>query len=191
MKQESVLKKEFSKRDVQRMRNLITGKTGEATQTQVGWEKRKEEHKEGDVWEEDGRTWTIKYGIKQNVTKLDGVKRLAVLPISCPNCKKHMKLTDANKKMYSIHGMCLNCVVEMEAKIKLEGKWEEYERGVVKSNAVANLEDFEKAIDAWYKDKEVFVTEAGDIENWYGGDKTKMYEEIKARIQEMKSTDIY
>ncbi len=31
---ESTLKKEFSKKDVQRMRNIITGKTGDRTQIQ-------------------------------------------------------------------------------------------------------------------------------------------------------------
>ena len=36
---ESTLKKEFSKRDVQRMRNLITGKSGDRTQIQAGYEK--------------------------------------------------------------------------------------------------------------------------------------------------------
>lgn len=113
------------------------------------------------------------------------------MPIACPNCGKHMKITETNKKMYSIHKMCLECVVNMEAKIKLEGKWEEYEKGIVKANALASLVDFEKAVEAWYKEKDTFVSESGEIENWRGGDKTKMYEEIKARLEEMKNTDIY
>jgi len=36
---ESNLKKEFSKRDVQRMRNIISQKSGDATGTQVGYSK--------------------------------------------------------------------------------------------------------------------------------------------------------
>jgi len=36
---ESTLKKEFSKRDVQIMCNLITGKSGDKTQIQAGYEK--------------------------------------------------------------------------------------------------------------------------------------------------------
>jgi len=102
-----------------------------------------------------------------------------------------MKITDLNKKMYSIHNICFDCVIEMEAKIKLEGKWEEYERGMVKSNARASLQDFERALEAWHLDKDTFVSENGDIENWGGGDKTKMYEEIRAKLQEIKSSDIY
>ena len=188
---ESTLKKEFKKSDVQRMRNIITGKSGDKTQVLAGWDKNQVDHKEGDVWEEAGRKWTIKSGIKQNLTKLDKIKNLAIIPLSCPTCKKHMKVNDLNKKMYSIHQMCLDCVIDMEAKIKLEGRWDEYAKNVMNSNKNASLEEFEQAIDSWMQDKDTFVSEAGDIESWSGGDKTKMYEEIKANLDKLKKTDIY
>lgn len=188
---ESTLKKEFKKSDVQRMRNLITGKSGDKTQVLAGWDKHKIDHKEGDIWEEAGRKWTIKNGIKQNITKLDRIKNLAIMPLTCPTCKKPMKINDLNKKMYSIHQMCLDCVIDMEAKIKLEGKWDEYTKNIMNSNKNASLEEFEQAIDSWMQDKDTFVSEAGDIESWSGGDKTKMYEEIKANLDKLKKTDIY
>ena len=188
---ESTLKKEFKKSDVQRMRNLITGKSGDKTQVLAGWDKHKIDHKEGDIWEETGRKWTIKNGIKQNITKLDRIKNLAIMPLTCPTCKKPMKINDLNKKMYSIHQMCLDCVIDMEAKIKLEGRWDEYAKNVMNSNKNASLEEFEQAIDSWMQDKDTFVSEAGDIESWSGGDKTKMYEEIKANLDKLKKTDIY
>jgi len=71
---ESVLKKDFKEKDVQRLRNLVQGKYGEKTSTSIGYTKQQEFHDEGDIWEEDGRKWTIKNGIKQNVTKLDKAK---------------------------------------------------------------------------------------------------------------------
>lgn len=188
---ESTLKKEFSKRDVQRMRNLITGKSGDRTQIQAGYERKQQDYKEGDVWEEDGKKWTIKNGVKQSITKLDKFKHLISLPLTCPSCKKPMKADDINKKMYSIHKMCLGCVVEMETKLKAEGKYEDYEKNILNSNKNASLEDFEKALDAWLEEKDTFVSEQGDIENWSGGDKTKAYEEIKKKIQEWKNIDIY
>ena len=53
------------------MRNLITGKTGASSGSQIGYCKKEEEHKEGDVWTEGKKTWTIKNGIKQTVSKLE------------------------------------------------------------------------------------------------------------------------
>ncbi len=188
---ESTLKKEFKKSDVQRMRNLITGKSGDRTQILGGWESKKEDHKEGDVWEEDGKQWTIKSGIKQSITKLDKFKHLVHLPLTCPNCKEPMKDHDLNKKMYSIHKMCLDCVVKMEDKIKAEGKWDDYAKNIINSNKNASLEEFEEALDSWLQEKDTYVSEAGDIESWQGGDKTKIYQEIKQKLDELKRTDIY
>ena len=76
MKKDNVLKKEFQRKDVERLRNLVKGKHGDRTTIGVGYTKKHEHYQEGDVWEEDGRTWTIKNGLKQNTTKLDSFKQM-------------------------------------------------------------------------------------------------------------------
>ena len=69
-----MLKKEFKRKDVERMRNLIRGKADASSETQVGYKKKRKDYKEGDVWKEGRKTWTIKDGIKQTVSKLDKIK---------------------------------------------------------------------------------------------------------------------
>lgn len=187
---ESTLKKEFSQSTVNRMRNIISGKAGDRTQIQSGWEKNKKDHKEGDIWEENGKKWTIKNGIRQTVTKLDSLKNLVNFPLNCPCCKEPMKPNAVNKKMYNIHKMCLNCVTEMETKIKLEGNWQEYKNNQINSNKNASLDDFEKAVEAWIKTNDTFVTENGEIEDWGKADKSKIYEEIKSEIEKLKKIQI-
>jgi hypothetical protein len=184
------VKKEFSKSTVQRMRNIITGNAGDKTQIQTGYEKHIVEKQEGDIWEQDGKKWTIKNGIKQSITKFDRFKDIAITPICCPKCKKSFKLHDINKKMYSIHRMCLDCVTKMETQIKLEGNWAEYKSNILNNNKNASLEDFEKFIDSWMLENSSFVTENGDVESWSKVDKTKAYEEIKTNIQKLKNTKI-
>jgi len=191
MKKETVLNKEFSKKDISRLRNLLKGKTGDKTQIQSGYEKKTEDHSEGDIWEENGKTWTIKKGIKQTITKLDSIKKLIALPIKCPNCNTPFKSHDINKKMYFIHGKCFDCVIEMEAEIKRSGKWEEYERGILNSNKNSSLEEVENALEEWYNAQdESFVSENGEIESWKGGDKSKVYEQIKKNLQAAKEVRI-
>lgn len=191
MKKETNLKKEFSKKDVSRLRNLLTGKTGDKTQIQSGYEKKIEDHIEGDVWEENGKSWTIKSGIKQTVTKLDSIKKLLSLPLCCPQCKKPMKSHELNKKMYNIHQMCFDCVIDMEAEIKKQGNWEDYEKGIMNANKNASLEDIEKAIDSWFEmQDESFVSENGEIESWKGGDKSKVYKQIKENLEKAKAFEI-
>ena len=182
------LKKEFTKKDVTRMRNLITGKSGDKTQIQSGYEKKEEDHIEGDVWQDSiGKSWTIKNGIKRTATKLNNLKKLVVMPLSCPKCSKHMKINDLNKKMYSTQGMCFDCVIEQEHQIRISGNWESYSSQQMTANKNESLKDFEQALESWYKEKDDFFTENGDIENWSTGDKKKAYEEVKQKIEELKN----
>jgi hypothetical protein len=189
---ENNLKKEFSKRDVQRMRNIITGNAGSATGIQVGYSKQSQDYQEGDVWEENGKQWTIKNGIKQTITKFDRLKQLVAFPLSCPHCSEPMKSTPVNKKMWVIHKMCRDCVIEMEAKIRLEGKWDEYEKGIMNANKNNDVNDFEAAFNEYINTKaESYITEQGDIETWSGG---KINEEeikqVKEYIKKMRETEI-
>jgi hypothetical protein len=191
-KNQSSMIKEFREKDVTRMRNLLTGKSGEKTQVLSGYEKSEEDYAEGDVWEDIwGKTWTIQNGIKRTVTKNSRLKELALLPMSCPSCGNLMKVNDLNKKMWAIHKECFDCTITRETRLKSEGKWEEYERSQMNKNVKTSLEEFESAIDSWYNEKDTYITEAGDIEAWSGGDKFKIYQEIKDNLQKIKSEDIY
>lgn len=183
---QSTLKKEFSKKDVTRMRNLITGKSEDRTQVLSGYEKESQDHKEGDVWEDSGRTWTIKNGIKQTVSKQDKLKKLVIMPLACPCCKKAMKVTDINKKMYAIHGTCLDCVLEKEKDIKISGKWEEYVSQNMTQNKNAELADVQKSLEEWLDQTDDFISESGEKEGWTKGNKKVMYDQIKTKLEELK-----
>ena len=166
MNKDSVLKKEFKNSDVNRVRNLVNKNFTGKTKTQLGYKKSSDRYKEGDVWEVDGRKWTIKNGIKQNITKLDDAKKALRIPLCCPNCGGSMNHWLA-KKMYKIHGFCFDpCTVEMESNLKKAGLYEDYEKRMMQGN----MKEFIKDIEAWAQDQvnseNNFVTEAGDIENW-------------------------
>ena len=178
------LNREFAKKDVERMRNILQGKYGEKTQTSVGFTKSDVIREEGDVWESDGRTWTIKDGIKQNITKLDRAKKAHLMPLFCPKCNKVMK--DRNDKpIYKIHRMCFTCLIKIEDKLKREGKFEEYQKHIVNSDIDNKIKDFK----AWVEDKmsesnNQYVSEAGDVENWKGKiNKDKVDEHLENVIE--------
>jgi hypothetical protein len=189
---DNTLKKEFSQRDVNRARNLLTKKFGDATGIQSGYTKQVVEHSEGEVWEEDGRKWTIKNGIKQTVTKFDAIKKLSVVPLLCPNCSKPMKNSDTIRKMYFIHGMCLDCVIRMESKLKLEGKYKEYESRLLNLNKNAEMDDMLAMLDDWANQRDdAFITEAGDIEQWSGGEnRHEAIKQLKENIKKFRDTQI-
>jgi len=187
---DNMLKKEFNKRDVQRMRNIITKDYSAKTTTQIGYTKEHVEYKEGDIWEENGKQWTIKNGIKQTINKLDGIKKLLVMPLTCPNCKKPMTKGKLDKYMYSIHQKCSDCVIEYETKLKGLGKYEEYEKNIKKQSIAYHIKEMENVLLELVMNQsdESFVTEAGDIESWKGkGIDTKiLMQDIQEYIQKLK-----
>jgi len=182
-----MLNKEFKRKDVERMRNLIKGKTGESAELQVGYRDKKEDHQEGDIWEEGGKKWTIKDGIKQTYTKLDKVKKEAILPLFCPECGSLMKKR-IDAKMYKIHQKCSDCVIEMEHKLKMEGKYKEYERNIIATNAESYLDDLETyLLEAINESNTQYVSERGEVERWKGGvDKEKFIPEMKENFKDFR-----
>ena len=170
-----MLKKEFKRKDLNRARNLIMGKTDASTNTQVGYNKKEENHKEGDVWTEGRKTWTIKNGIKQTVSKLDAIKKEIFMPLSCPCCGKVMKKR-LDKPNYRIHKKCHDCVVEFEHKLRNKGKYEEYRKKLIAKNSLDIVDEMESyLLDAINTSNSGFVSEDGVIEKWVGGVNKKEY----------------
>ena len=173
------LNKEFERRDVERMRNLIQGKTGASTETQIGYSKKRVDHKEGDVWKEKRKTWTIKNGIKQTISKLDAIKKEVFVPLCCPECSKVMK-HKLDKDNYKIHKKCHDCIIEFEHQLRMEGKYDDYIKELKAKNSLNMVDEMESyLLSAVNATKEGYISEQGEIENWAGGiDKEKMTKEI-------------
>jgi len=172
------------------MRNIITKDYSAKTATQVGYTKEHVEHKEGDVWEENGKQWTIKNGIKQTVTRLDKLKKIIVMPLTCPTCHKPMKNNPLNKKMWSIHSKCFDCVIKHETELKRLGKFDEYQQNMNKQSLVYHIKEMENILLelAMQHHGESYVTEAGDVEEWTGKglDTKTLIQDIQEYIQKLK-----
>jgi len=170
-----MLKKEFKKKDVNRARNLIMGKTNASTGTQIGYKKEIKEYKEGDVWVEGRKTWTIKNGIKQTISKLDKIKKEIFMPLKCPCCGNVMKKR-LDKPNYRIHKKCFDCVIEFEADLKNKGKYKEYKKNLIIKNSLNIVDEMESyLLDAVNTSNSGFVSEDGVIEKWIGGINKKEY----------------
>jgi hypothetical protein len=188
MSNNSVLKKEFKQNDVQRLRNLVQGKYGDRTTMGTGYQKAKEFHNEGDIWEEDDRTWTIKNGVKQNITKLDKAKEGIVLPLFCPSCSRTMK-PHLDKRWFVMYGHCFDCQVDFEHELRKQDKLQEFEDQIVNSNIDGVTKDLEVWFEELLNEKQEFITEAGDIEKWDGTGKQQLLkykEEALEYLQKQK-----
>jgi len=181
---ENVLKREFGKKDVTRLRNLMTGKHNSKSGQSVGYNKTKNFYEEGDIWEENGRKWTIKDGIKQNITKMDRAKKAYLKPLMCPKCDKIMN-KGADPGYYKQFGTCFKCFKLFETHLRIAGLYEEF---LTKANN-NNIDGFIK----WYKGyvheqlnqtNAGFVAENGDVEKWDSGvDRARALEALSESIK--------
>ena len=176
MSKESVLKKQFQEKDIQRLRNVVSGKHGDKTTMGTGYTKAKEFYKEGDVWTENGREWTIKDGIKQNITKLDKAKELT-MPMFCPSCGGVMK-HKFDPLFWKNHRRCYNCVVEFETRLKTKGLWTEYQTQI-NNNAIDNfIQEYQLwAEEMLTQSNQGFISEEGEVQNWKGGVNKKLMQQ--------------
>ena len=186
-----MLKKEFNRKDVNRARNLIMGKSGASSETQVGYKKKRIEYKEGDVWVENKKTWTIKDGIKQTISKMDKIKKEIFMPLCCPKCSKVMKKR-LDKPNYRIHKMCFDCVIDYEHKLKIRGEYDDYIKNLRLKNRLTEIDEIENMfLDLANQSNEGYISEQGELERWKGGvdinkisaDITKAAKEARKNIQ--------
>ena len=180
-----MLKKEFKRKDVERARNILTGKSGASSETQVGYKKKRVDYKEGDVWVENKKTWTIKDGIKQTISKMDAIKKEIFMPLCCPKCSKVMKKR-LDKPNYKIHKMCFECVIEFEHKLRIEGKYENYIKTLKLKNRLTEIDETENMfLELANQSNEGYISEHGELERWKGGvDVSKMSAAISKAAQQ-------
>lgn len=151
----------------------------------------------GDRWKDsDGNEWEQKDGYTIKLGK-DWQQELHQYLHSFPNCRKETCTCTLPKKidekMKKIHGMCLDCVVDMEHKIRLEGKWDEYENEKVKENALSWLKEAEKDKDLIAEElsKVDFANEFGDSEKWSVPiTKEELLKKIENEFEEFKKNFI-
>ena len=186
MSKDSLLNREFTEREVTRMRNLITKKHGDKTQISAGYESRVV-RKEDDIWEENGKTWTIKNGIKKSIPKLSKFKQEAIMPLTCPKCNDPLgRESDYVKQIYKITGHCPKCQARYESDLKLAGKFDQYAKEMYAKNHIDLVNDVEKGFDEFINHGfEKYMSELGEIENWDGKGISK--EEIKKAKEYFKS----
>ena len=170
-------------KNVKAVREMIAGTHKSQTKTNVSFGETKEviRREVGDQWtDDDGNIWEQRKGYK---VKLGKLSKLRDELTKFPNCKKDICTCTNPKrndiKMKTIHGMCFDCVIQMEHQHKLDGTFEEYEREKIHANMkswLGKAEIEKEALKTALKAR--FVNEDGSIEEW----SEMSWEEVEKKI---------
>lgn len=170
-------------KNVKAVKEMVAGTHKSQTKTTIGFGETKTfvKREVGERWSDDeGNLWEQKNGYKVKLGKLSELRQ-EINTFS--KCRKEIcTCTNPNRndiKMKTIHDMCFDCVIEMEHELRVQGKFQDYEKGKMLSNLKAWLRQAEiekDALKAGLKAK--FVNEDGSFEEWDGMSWEEMEEKI-------------
>ena len=100
-----------------------------------------------DLDEKKKRQDEIKAERERKNDRMDALKE-AKTPWFCPECDKVMnkRLDD---KMYRLHNQCFDCQVKFENKLRIDGKFEEWEEKKVLNNQLSYVKEQIQSIESW------------------------------------------
>ena len=186
--------------NIKAIKQMIEGTHWRQTKNTVGMYtgNMHEKRNVGDKWEEtiNGTIYEIeqKEGFRVKKPKNSIKQEVQEYLESFPNCRKDCtctKPTHLDKKMRVLHGMCFDCVVEMEHELRKQGKFEEYERKRIRNNAEAWLKRAEKDVkmlkDTYTKTSEYVQNADGAVETWHAKMTTEQFEDtVQKQFDEFK-----
>ena len=158
--------------------DLLAGREPEK-RVMVGYNSGKEPEKQGD-----------------KIDRLSEILKEARMPWFCPSCKKTMK-KKLDNKFWRVEGQCFDCHVKMENKLRVSGKYEDYEKSKILENKRAYLKDLKQSIDEFEETggKATFFNEVGVVEKgvekeeWSMGQENfdKLVKEAREYIEKLET----
>ena len=170
--------------NIKAVKEMIAGNHRTQTKNTVGFGEEKNfiKREVGEQWTDDeGNIWEQKKGYKVKLGKLSELRNEIN---TFPNCRNEvctcMNPNRNDLKMKAIHGMCFDCVIDMEHQLKIEGKYDEYERQKMLENGKAWLKQAELEKEALkVAIKARYINEDGSVEEWDGISWEEMEEKIE------------
>ena len=122
---------------------------------------------------------------------MDKFKKMGKVPLFCPECNTLMK-KHLDSKVFPAYQKCFDCVVDYEAQLQKEGKLEEFHQSLRDQHIDTAIDGFKSFMaDAMKQSNQNYVTEAGDVENWKGGEsKEQMEKYLQEGIEFLESMKI-
>ena len=105
------------------LKDLMQGKEYEKDYTLVGYQGKQEN-----------------LGGETRESELSKIMQSVRMPLFCPECKKAMKKR-LDDKFWRMMGHCMDCQIELETKLRYQGKFEEYAQRKVLENKKSYVKD--------------------------------------------------
>ena len=141
---------------------------------------------------QDGKEWK-QVGVHNKVRTDTLLDKLRKELRTAQNCPKEVCTVDStkylDKRMLAMKGMCFECVQEHEAKLREEGKYEDYEKATMLKNERGFLQDAKSRMveSREYLDKNPeFLNEDGSRETWNLPNKKRLMKDLEGDLEDLE-----
>ena len=163
-------------KNIQKIKNMLDGIIDPSNKhIRVGWEPGEKEN-------------NVKLEDRAKRKEKSDILSSARMPLFCPKCNRVMKKRLDNK-MWALYDRCFDCQVDFEHQLRVEGKFEEWEKEKTIKNAKSYIEEVKNELDDYIDalEQDNFLYETGPEsvkkEKWDKADtdkiKTQWLKEIK------------
>lgn len=162
--------------------------------------------KPGDTWQDDdGNVWIQHEGWLEKVSKMAQIREeLGLTMFSVKKCSKcgNKITTNLDRKFFTLRQQCFDCVVKEETRLKIIGKYAEYESRIMINNALSFFKDAKQELEHYIETttgEDTYFNDDGTQQKWVGASKhakeffqkelIDVNDEIKRLEEELKKLD--
>lgn len=196
--------------NIKAVQQLVDGNHKMQTRTTIGFhdiasqQEKNKVREVGEIWEEidaTGKTvcwWEQKsWGRCRSTLHPDTAKEMREMRkmvesfSACPKetctCIKPSRIDELFRKKT---GMCEDCIISMETKLKIQGKFNDYAKGKMRNNAEEFFTDADKEVDKLKDDLTKPITfledKFGNVETWKSTNSNALIEQIDNQYNTLK-----
>lgn len=193
-------------KNIKALTEMLDGSHRTQNKTSVGFSDtdnaRSKKREVGETWEEKNIHGNIEYitqkegyRIRSNVSPemSEMLQKIRDDQRKFPNCQKEectcKAPTSLDQRFRRIVGMCEDCLITMETRLKIQGKFNEYALDKMKANAEAFFAQADKEVDVLkesIKDVSFVNSEHGDVEKWDSTNTEELLEKIDDNYKSFK-----
>jgi hypothetical protein len=150
----------------------------------------------GDIWQDSrGVTWRQEVGYRTRVNPQADMIRKA-REEQCKQCHGDVRWgTRLDRLFFSKTGLCENCLIDYETKLRIVGVYPEYERFKVVSNEIGHLKEAKAKLEEIVEyfshndgDVTMICNEEGFTERWKNTNKDQILKDSKNDLKLCKKT---
>lgn len=180
-------------KNTEALKKILGGDHKSQTKLEVGFQKNQVVKREvGEEWtDETGQKWIQCDGYRKKIGRFAELRKELKQFKNCPHeiCKC-TKPGPADLKMKTYHGMCLDCVVDKEHQMRMDGTYDDYEKDIMKKNAIAWLKQASEETEILkdiINNPTKYYDEHGPVEKWESTNSEALLEQIETQFTDTKS----